>query len=107
MVGRPFGAAIITGDMNARDTIGQHWRAPDVVEASAFVGGRPVRRTIAPPRVELRRLRRVLAHAVDPAARRSRGCYLLALDRRMRHDPPHLLVTPDIVLERRHIEIAD
>ena len=82
-------------------------RAPDVVETAAAVGGAPVGGAIAPPRVELLRLRREPAHAVDPAAGAERGSEFLAFDRRVRDHPQHLLVAPDVVLARRDIEIAD
>ena len=78
-----------------------------MIEPAAAVGGRPVRGAIAPPRVELLRLRRELAHAVDPAAGVLRGGEFFAFDRGMRDHAQHLLVAPDIVLERRDVEIAD
>ena len=37
----------------------------------------------------------------------ARGVELLAFDRRVRHHLQHLLVAPDVVLERRDVEIAD
>ena len=37
----------------------------------------------------------------------SRGHEFLALDRRVRDHLDHLFVAPDVVLERRHIEVAD
>src|SRR5665213_2314326 len=53
------------------------------------------------------RLRREHAHRVDPAAGIARGVELLAFDWRMRDHLQHLLVAPDVVLERRDVEIAD
>ena len=37
----------------------------------------------------------------------SAAAEFLAFDRRMRHHAQHLLVAPDVVFERRDIEIAD
>src|SRR6266705_3338975 len=107
MVGRPCGAAIMLGHRDVGDTVGKHLRSPDMIEAPAFVGGEPIRRTVAPPSVELGRLGRELAHAVDPGSGFLHACEFVALDWRVRNDTKHLLVAPDIVLERRHIEIAD
>src|SRR5438477_11399822 len=107
MVRRPCGAAIMLGHSDVGDTVGKHLRSPDMIEAPAFVGGEPIRRTVAPPSVELGRLRLELAHAVDPGSGFLHACEPVALDWRVRNDTKHLLVAPDIVFERRHIEIAD
>src|ERR1700681_720632 len=40
MIGRSLGAAIIPGDADAGDPVGQRRRGPDVIEAAPFVGGR-------------------------------------------------------------------
>ena len=108
MVGGPRGAAIILGDRDGRHAVGERVRCPDVVEPAAAVGIAPVvHRPITPPRVELFRLRREHAHGVDPAAGIARGVELFAFDRRMRDHLQHLLVAPDVVLERRDVEVAD
>ena len=78
-----------------------------MIEPAAAVGLAPViHRAIAPPGVELGRLRREHAHAVDPVAGVARKVEHLAFDRRVRDHLDHLLVAPYVVLERRHIEIA-
>src|SRR5690348_11465524 len=78
-----------------------------MIKATAAIGFAPVVRTIAPPSVEFLWLRRKHAHGVDPISGAARGREFLALYRRVRHDLDHLLVAPDIVFERRHVEIAD
>src|SRR5437764_9404676 len=78
-----------------------------MIKAPAFVGNEPIRRTVAPPSVELGRLGGELAHAVDPAAGLLHAGEFVAFDWRVRNDTKHLLVAPDIVFERRDIEIAD
>src|SRR4029077_20173389 len=78
-----------------------------MIETPALVGGDPIRRAVAPPSVELGRLGRELAHAVDPVAGFLHACEFVAFDWRVRNDANHLFMTPNIVLERRDIEIAD
>src|SRR4029077_8034345 len=94
------------GHRDGGDTVGEHLRSPDMIETPAFVGGDPIRRAVAPPSVELGRLVCELAHAVDPVAGFLHACKFVALDWRVRNDANHLFMTPDIVLERRDIEIA-
>src|SRR6185295_1938702 len=94
-------------DAHAGEPVCERRRNPDVVEPAALVGCLPIGRAIAPPSIELRWLRRVHAHGVDPAARVLNGDELLAFEWRVRDDAQHLLMTPDIVLERSDIEIAD
>ena len=50
--------------------------------------------------------RSMRATSIQPPAFCARG-ELLAFDRRVRDDVQHLLVAPDVVLERRDVEIAD
>ena len=71
VVGGPRPAARMLAHPQAGDAVGERGRDPDVVEAAALVGGLPVGRAVAPPRVELGRLRHQHAHGVDPAAGRS------------------------------------
>src|SRR5580693_5822491 len=52
MIRRPLGAAIVPGNVDIRNAVGQHRRRPDMIEPAAFVGRRPIRRTIAPPRIK-------------------------------------------------------
>src|SRR5215469_7505203 len=103
----PRGTAISLGNVDAGDAVGEHWRGPDVIEAAALIGGRPIRRTITPPSVELGRFRGELAHAVDPVSGFLRARQLFAFDRRVRDDAKHLFVAPHIMLQRRDIEVAD
>jgi ABC-type sugar transport system ATPase subunit len=71
------------------------------------VGGGPVGGAVAPPGVDLLRLRDRLAHQVDPAAGLahrleisvSTGVWLTTFSK--------LLVRPDVVFQRRDVEIAD
>src|SRR5262245_26576858 len=84
VVGRPLPAACLFADADFRDPITQLRRDPDVVEAAALVDGGPVGRAVAPPRVELGRLRYEGPHGVDPASRALRRHELLAFDRRVR-----------------------
>src|SRR3954453_4218397 len=107
MVRRARGAAVGFGDTDIAHARSECRRGPDMVKTTALVCGSPVGRTVAPPRIQLRRLRRMSAHHIDPAAGFAGGDKLLAFDRRMRDNAQHLLVTPDIVLERGDVEVAD
>jgi len=51
------------------------------------------------------RLRDQHAHGIDPAAVLLRRPRASGIDRRVRHHPQHLFVAPDVVLERRDVEI--
>src|SRR5579872_3712050 len=79
---------------------------PDMVEPPPLIGFRPVRRAVAPPGIELVRIRYELAQRVDPFAGGMRPRELLDLDRRVADDREELLVAPDVVLQRRDVEIA-
>src|SRR3984893_4723128 len=79
-------AARLFADADVADAVAQLRRDPDVVEAPALVDGGPVRRTVAPPGVELCRLRHERPHGVDPASRALSRHELLALDRRVGPD---------------------
>src|SRR3984893_3856019 len=107
VVGGAQSAAQALANLQIGDPVGECWRNPDMIEAAALVRGLPIGRAVAPPGVELGRLGHAHAHGVDPATGLLHADELLALDRRMRDDARQLLVAPDIVLERRHIEIAD
>jgi len=107
VVRRTQPAARMLEDAHAGEPVCKRRRNPDVVEPAALVRRLPIGRAVAPPSIELRWLRRVHAHGVDPAARVLNGDELLAFERCVRDDAQHLLMTPDIVLERRDIEIAD
>src|SRR5581483_4501145 len=78
VVGRAVPAARVLGDVDARDAVAELRRDPDVIEPASAVGGLPiVHRPVAPPGVELFRLRRELAHRVDPVADLAKGGELL------------------------------
>jgi hypothetical protein len=79
----------------------------DMVEPAAAVGLAPVVVAVAPPRIELVLLRHEAARHVDPAHRRHHLAEQLDLNRRVRHDLQELLVAPHVMLERRHVEVAD
>src|SRR5271157_5284649 len=74
---------------------------PDVIQASSLVGGGPVRRAVAPPRVELLIVGDEFALRVDPWSRRLSLFEFLDLNRSMANDLQERFVTPDIVFERR------
>lgn len=78
---------------------------PDMVEPAAAVRGRPVPVAIRPPRVELLFGRDEMAHGVVPALRRPclKPCHF---HRRMANDIEQLLMAPDVLLQRRDIEVA-
>src|ERR1044072_1639667 len=104
----PPRAALAVSMRQTRRAVPGLRRDPDVSETAPAVGGLPVvHRAIAPPRVELLGLGGQFAHRVDPVAGFAEAVELLGLDRRMRDDFQHLLVAPDIMLERGHVEVAD
>src|SRR5947208_8756170 len=107
MVRWPFPAAGVARDAEIRDAVLQRARNPDVVEPAAAVADGPVRGAVAPPGIDLLRLRNALARDVEPFAMGLRRQQLLAFDRGVRDDLQQLLVRPDVVLVRRHVEVAD
>src|SRR5689334_12708139 len=94
-------------DCHPPEAAGQLTGEPDVIETAALVGRRPIGRAIAPPRIDLLRLRTQVAHRVDPSGLLTQGLESLGFDRGVADDVEQLLVAPDVVLERSHIEIAD
>src|SRR4051794_17482104 len=77
----PLPAARVLGNVEARDTVAELRRDPDVVEAAPAVSGFPVvHRPIAPPCIELCGLGRQLACDVDPVADLAKAVELFGLD---------------------------
>ncbi len=69
--------------------------------------GFPVLRAITPPGVELLLVRHAVAHQSRPSRRPCASPRVLGLDRRVADDVEQLLVRPDVVLQRRDVEVAD
>src|SRR5262245_41747059 len=107
VIGRPRPAARLACNFDPAETVAQRRADPDVIKPPSFVGSGPVRRAIAPPGIELGRFRDDRAGNVDPAAGALEGRELFTFDRRVRHDLEQLLMAPDVVLERRNVEITD
>ena len=107
VVGRALPAAHVARHPHRLDLVGERRADPDVVEPAALVGLGPVGRAVAPPRVELLVGRHKAAQGVDPRPRRLGAVQFLDLDRRVADDANQRLVAPDVVFERRDVEIAD
>ena len=107
VVGRTQPAARFFQNRVAGDTIAQGARDPDVVEPAAAVGSLPIARAIAPPGIDFLVMRHERPRHIVPVEGIQRRREQFGFDRRMAHHIEQLLVAPDIVLERRHVEIAD
>jgi hypothetical protein len=87
VIRRSRGAAQMLHHLQISEPVGERRRDPDVIEPAALVGSLPIGRAVAPPGVELGRFGDQHAHGIEPAAVLLRADELLALDRRVRHDP--------------------
>src|SRR5262249_12848599 len=107
MIRRLLPAPRLPHDLDAAARFGDRRCRPDMVEAAAAVGCCPIARPVAPPSIELLIGRNMVAHDIDPAACGLRPREARSLGGSMTYDFEKLFVRPDIVLERRHIEIAN
>src|SRR5215471_17098750 len=78
-----------------------------MVEAPAPVVLRPIGRAIAPPGETALRRGHKSPSDVDPIVGALKPAQRLHLDRRMADHGQKRLVTPNVALERRYVEIAD
>ena len=78
-----------------------------MIETAASVGSLPILGAVAPPCIELLVCRHLLAHQVEPGAALHDLEQPVGLDRRMADDLQQLLVRPDVMFQRRDVEIAD
>ena len=107
VVGWTLPAAGVAQNPHPFDRVAERRADPDVVEAPSLVGLRPIRRAIAPPSVELLIVGHEFAQRVDPGSRGLGPLQFVDLDRRVADNAEKRLVAPDVVLERRDVEIAD
>src|SRR5689334_7201916 len=107
MVRGPAPAARLSQNLDPEATRGKSGSRPDVVEPSSAVVGLPVARPIAPPGIELMVRGNVLPEEVDPASSLLRFDEPRGLGWRVAHDLEQLAMRPDVVLERRHVEVTD
>ena len=107
MVGGPVPAARVAADLHLLRGAGERRADPDMVEAAAFIGGGPIGRAVAPPRVELLVGGHELAQGVAPLPGRLDLAELLDLDGRVADDAKQRLMAPNVVLQRGYIEVAD
>src|SRR5712671_6361592 len=106
MVGRPLPAARLARNSDPAKAIAKCRTDPDVVKTAPLVGCDPIGCPIAPPSVDLGGLRDEGACNIDPVAGVLERGEFFALDRGVRDDFEQLLVAPDVVLERRDVEIT-
>src|SRR5215213_2365360 len=107
MVRGPAPAARLAQNLDAQTARSKAGGRPDVVEPSSAIGGLPVARPIAPPRIELLVRGHVLPEEIDPASRLLRSDEARGFRRRVADDLEQLAMRPDVVLERRNVEITN
>ena len=107
MVGRLRPAARFAQDFDAATARRDVGRRPDMVKPAAAVGRSPIAGAIAPPGIELLVGGNMFAHDVDPVAGALDAAQAFSLDRRVADHLEQLAVRPNVVFERRDIEIAD
>src|SRR5260221_8422087 len=106
MVGGLLPAPHLTQDLGALQAWLQSRGGPNVIEAAAAIILLPIRRAIAPPGKDLLRLRHEMPDRILPMAGLLHRRQLFHLDRGMADDLEELLMGPDVIFQRRDIEIA-
>ena len=106
MVGGTFPIARFLEYFNRNQPVFQIRRRPDVIQAAAFVVSLPVRIAVAPPGIGFFRFWMKFAQYVDEVQRIFQPCQPFDFYRRMRNDFQHLSVIPNVVFQRRDVEIA-
>ena len=78
-----------------------------MVQASAAIGGFPILGAIAPPGIDLFIVRHEQPRHVLPVERVDGRLQQFGFHRRVADDVQKLLVTPDVVFQRCHVEVAN
>lgn len=82
-------------------------RYPDVVESTPTVRSLPILGAIAPPSVKLLIGRHEMSGNINPISGGSQPVEPINLDRCVRHHGEHILVRPDVVFQRRDVQVTN
>ena len=107
MVRRLFRTPQMPLDRYRPDTARQIMACPDMVKTPPAITGRPVTGAIGPPGIENFLRSEMRTDNIMPSSILDQTQQPLTLDRRVADDIAKLLRRPDILGQRRDIEIAD